>query len=130
MSASGVGENEAGRVALRRLPRALARAVASLTPPLRSYLLFERFTLIEPDEMRRRRARWPTWRRMLRPVGATLWWLGVILGWAIPDVTFTGVLALVMVVGLSVVCVVLGIGLEWRDRRREGRHIIERGRGY
>ena len=131
MSASGIGENEAGRVALRRLPRALARALTPLTPLLRSYLLFEGFTLIDPDEMRRRRWRWPTWRRVLRPVGATLWWLGVLLSWAIPESTFRGSSALAygLVVGL-VVCVVLGIGLEWCDRRREGRHIIGRGRGH
>src|SRR4051812_769199 len=71
VSANGVGEKGARRVALRRLPRALVRALAPLTLPLRRYLLFEWFAA--PDEYARRRASWPRWRRMVRPVAATLW---------------------------------------------------------
>lgn len=96
---------------------------------MRTYLLFDRWTLIDPREMRSRRASWPVWRRLLRPVGATVWFLGVVLGWVLPGFTdfspwsATFVLGLALS-GLIVVCVVLGIGLEWRDRHREGRSIF------
>lgn len=97
---------------------------------VRDDVLFERWTLIDPDEMRRRRAAWPLWRRMLRPVGATLCWIGVFLGWLLPGFTqfnpWSGpfILGAVML-WLIVVCVGVGIALEWRDRRRDGRHIVE-----
>lgn len=96
---------------------------------VRGYLLFERWTLIDPDEMHRRRATWPVWRRMLRPVAATLWWLGLGLGLVLPAFedfnpwTRPFVLATVML-SVIVACAVLGISLEWRDRRREGRDIV------
>lgn len=118
----------------RRLPPADTGNVQKITDrdagPIRDYLLFERWTLIDPDEMRRRRASWPTWRRMLRPVGATLWWLGIVLGWVLPAFNEfhpwspTFVLGLVML-SIIAICVLLGIGLEWRDRHRDGRRVIE-----
>ena len=43
--------------------------------PVRRYVLFESWA---PSPGRR--AQWPTWRRMVRPVGATAWWLTGALG--------------------------------------------------
>lgn len=96
---------------------------------LKSYLLFERWTLLEPDAMLRRRATWPRWRRMLRPIGATVWWLGVVVNVVVPRSdgarvgTWQFALGLVMTTVL-VVCIVAGTGLEWRDRRRERRRVV------
>jgi hypothetical protein len=96
---------------------------------LSNWLLFERWTLIDPDEMRRRREGWPTWRRALRPVGATLWWIGIVLGWVLPGFTDFNPWTLSFVLGFAMiaciaVCVAVGTSLEWRDRRREGRAIL------
>ncbi len=124
MGAGGISGNDAGRVALRRLPRALARAFGPLA---RRYLLFEDFTLIDPDEMRRRREHWPAWRRGLRPVGATIWWLGVVLGWVLPSYNGHGNALFVLglaITGVFVACIALGVGLEWHDRLRKGRSIL------
>jgi len=47
---------------------------------LRRYFWFEKFTLSDPDEDAQRRAVWPLWRRAVRPIGATAWWIVVIVG--------------------------------------------------
>jgi uncharacterized membrane protein YfcA len=36
--------------------------------------------LSDPEEDARRRAAWPLWRRAVRPIGATAWWVGVLPG--------------------------------------------------
>ena len=96
---------------------------------LRDRLLWERWTLIDPDEMRRRRASWPLWRRSIRYVGASLWLSGWLLGLLVPGFDsrrWSGwfVLGLVMVAGIAA-CVIVGTALEWRDRRRQGLRIID-----
>jgi peptidoglycan/LPS O-acetylase OafA/YrhL len=93
-------------------------------PSVRSWLLFERYTLIGPDEMRLRRSRWPAWRRAIHPLDAALFWL-VVLSVFLPHGTGPNRSDEVFGVQLTMVClvaacVVVGTGLEWRDRRREG----------
>ena len=46
----------------------------------RRYFLFADWTFSEPDTAARQRASWPIWRRAVRPVGASLWWTGSIIG--------------------------------------------------
>lgn len=98
---------------------------------VRAYLLFERFTLIDPGEMRARRRGWPAWRRALRVVGAAAWWIGVALRivWSgsseLKDHDGTRYVLASALLSITALCIVLGVGLEWRDRRREGRHIVD-----
>jgi hypothetical protein len=43
-------------------------------------LLFEAYSFTDPDVIDRWRGTWPSWRRAVRPIGATAWWLGVVDG--------------------------------------------------
>ena len=95
---------------------------------------FDRWTLINPAEMHERRVRWPLWRRALRPVGATVWFVGILLGIFIPgfnDWRHAGwpvrATATVMI-SCVLLCVALGVGLEWRDRHREGQTVFGRAK--
>lgn len=112
---------------MTRVDGPATRRLRAHSQRLRRYLLFERFTLIDPDEMRRRRVSWPIWRRALRPIGAACFWTSGLFQFANLSISQAGVGELIVGFALLsglVGCVVLGVGLEWRDRRREGRPII------
>lgn len=87
---------------------------------VRIYFTLETWTWLTPTEYAHRRSTWPTWRRAIRPVGATACWLT----WPashLPDpARLTIGLPLLAVV---LCCFVIGNSLELHDRRRQG-HLI------
>jgi hypothetical protein len=56
-----------------------ARTTQARRKAIRRYFLAENWTWDEPEVAARRRAEWPTWRRAIRPVGATAYWIGAIV---------------------------------------------------
>jgi hypothetical protein len=74
------------------------------------WLSFDKWTLIDADEMRRRRATRPRGDSCFGRLGATLWWAGIVLGWMPSGFSEFDPWAPPFVVGLAMLSVILGCG--------------------
>jgi Na+-transporting NADH:ubiquinone oxidoreductase subunit NqrE len=78
---------------------------------VRGYFLFEAWSFTDPALIAQWRTTWPSWRQAIRPVGATAWWLAVVLELIFDDSGPAYVRALGYVLSaVAVTCAAIGIG--------------------
>jgi hypothetical protein len=100
----------------------------SLASELRRRYLYEGWTWAEPEEDARRRAGWPLWRRLLRPVGA----ISILAFAALATLTNTygvhafvaydGAFAILPVIAAAVFVFGIVDGFRWRRAEKTRAH--------
>jgi hypothetical protein len=82
------------------------------------------FSDLSPADRQRRRASWPGWRRSIRPIGLTSYWLGVVYFTANSDhrktLTFVALYGAWIAVWLTCALIGLADRRRYRRLRRQG----------